>query len=93
MLIILCADDARMAAPNEESINNPVKELQDKGFDLEMEGNFTECLGIRMEHRDDGSACMTQKGLIKKIITTAKMQGCALGSDAEGEPWDQIHWD
>ena len=68
-----------------------------------MEGNFTECLSIGMEHRDDGSVCMTQKGLIKKIIATAKMQGCkpnktpalltALGSDAEGEFWDQNHWD
>ena len=46
---------------------------------------------------------MTQKALIKKIIATAKMQGCepnktpalqaALGSDAEGAPWDQNHWD
>ena len=68
-----------------------------------MEGDFTECLGIGMEHRDDGSVCMTQKGLIKKIIATAKMQGCepnktpapltASGLDAEGKPWDQNHWD
>ena len=68
-----------------------------------MEGDFTKCLGIGTEHRDDGSVCMTQKGLIEKIIATAKMQGCkpnktptlltALGSDAEGEPWDQNHWD
>ena len=65
-------DDARMAAPNKESTNNLVKELQDEGFDLEMEGDFTECLGIRMEHRDNGTVCMTQKGLIKRIIVTAK---------------------
>ena len=50
MLIILCVDDAGIAAPNEESVNKPVKELQDKGFDLEMEGDFTEHLGIRTEH-------------------------------------------
>ena len=68
-----------------------------------MEGDFTECLGIGLEHRDDGTVCMTQKGLIEKIIATAKMQGCnanetpALltvpGLDAEGEPWDQNHSD
>ena len=50
MLIVLCVDDAKMAAPNEGSINKLVKELRDKGFDLEMEGDFTECLGIGMEH-------------------------------------------
>ena len=70
---------------------------------MEMEGDFIEHLGIRMEHRDDKTVFMTQKGLIKKIIATAKMQGCnadetsalltVLGSDAEGEPWDQNHWD
>ena len=103
MLIISCVDGAGMAAPNEEIINKSAKELQDKGFNLEMEGDFTKHLGIGMEHRDDGSVCMTQKGSIKKIIATAKMQGCepnktpapltALGSDAKGEPWDQNHWD
>ena len=46
---------------------------------------------------------MIQRGLIKKIIATAKIQGCkpnetpalltALESDAEGELWDQNQWD
>ena len=68
-----------------------------------MEGDFTKHFGIEMEHRDNGSMCMTQKGLMEKIIATAKMQGCepnktsapltAPGLDAEGESWDQNHWD
>ena len=68
-----------------------------------MEGNFTECLGIRMEHGDNRTICMTQKGPIKKIIATAKKKECkpnktpaltaTLGSDAKGKPWDQNHRD
>ena len=68
-----------------------------------MEGDFTECLGIRMEHGDDRTIHMTQKGLIRKIIATAKMKECktnktpalttALGLDAKGKPWDWNHWD
>ena len=68
-----------------------------------MEGDFTECLGVGTEHREDRTACMTQKGLIEKIIATTKMKECnanktpalltALGSDTEGKPWDQTHWD
>ena len=50
MLIALHVDDARIAAPNEESVNKLVKELRDEGFDLEVEGNFAECLGIGTEH-------------------------------------------
>ena len=102
--MILHANDTGAAAPNKESITNPAKELQDKGFDLEMEGNFTECLGIGMEQRDNRTIWMTQKGSIRKIIATAKMKECnpnetpaqtagALGSDAKGESWDQKHWD
>ena len=73
MLIILHADNAGTAAPDKESVNNLVKKLRDEEFDLKMEGDFTECLRIGMEHRDDGNICMTQKGLIEKIIATAKM--------------------
>ena len=99
MLIILCADDAGMAAPGKESINDPVKELCDEGFNLEMEDDFMEHLGIGMEHRDDGTICVTQKGLIEKIIETTKTTGCkpnsapaqqvASGSDPDRELWDQ----
>ena len=49
MLIVLFVDDARMAAPNKESTNDPVKDLQDKGFNLEMEGDFAECPGVRTD--------------------------------------------
>ena len=38
MPIVLCVDDAGMAAPNEASIDKLVKELCDEGFNLEMEG-------------------------------------------------------
>ena len=43
-----------------------LKLLRNKGFDLEIEGDSTECLGIGMEELDDGARHMTQKGLIKK---------------------------
>ena len=77
MLTILCVNNARKAAPDKESTNNPAKELQNEEFNLEMKGNFTEHLGIRMEHRDDGTIHMTRKGSIEKIIATAKMKECS----------------
>ena len=99
MLTILCADNTGMAAPDEESTVNLVKELWDGGFDLEMEGDFTKCPGIGMEERDSGMICMCQKGPIK----TAEMKECdpsktpapttAPGMDAQGKPCNQKHWD
>ena len=103
MLIIPCVDNAGIAAPDKESINSLARELRDEGFDLEMEGDFMEHLGIGIERRDNRTICMTQKGVIEKITVTAKIKECkpnktpasttALGSDAEGKPWDQNHWD
>ena len=103
MLIILCVDDARTVTPDKESINNLVKEPQDAGCDLEMEGDFAECLGTGMECGDDTTTCMTQKGLIGKIIARVKMKECkpnktpaltaALGLDTKGKHWDQNCWD
>ena len=67
-----------------------------------MEGNFTEHLGVGIEHRDDRTVNMTQKGSIEKIIATPWMKECkpsktpalttAPGLDAESQPWDQNHW-
>ena len=102
MLMILCVDDAGLAAPEEKDIENPVEELRNEGFDLELEGDFSTHLGIGIEENEDGTRWMTQKGLIDRIIEATKMTDCnpnktptltvALGSDKDGEPWDQSQW-
>ena len=102
MLMILYVDDAGIAAPEEKDIENLVEELRNEGFDLEMEGDFSTYLGIGIKESEDGTRCMTQKGLIERIIETTGMTDCnpnktpastvALGSDKEGEPWDQLQW-
>jgi hypothetical protein len=74
--------------------------LKAKGFELIKEGSFSEFLGIKFEEDTlAGSITMTQTGLIKKIITTTKMENCnpnwvpaakeALGIDPEGEPMEE----
>ena len=99
LMMVLYVDDAGIAAPNKEIIHEFVNELREHGFDLEIEGKFSSYLGIGIETFKDGSRHMTQKGLIKKVIQTAKMGNCnpnwtpctqlALGSDPDGEPYDQ----
>ena len=68
LLMILYVDNAGIAAPTREDVENFVKELQSKGFDLEINGEFTEYLGIRIEELPDRSHHMLQQGLIEKII-------------------------
>ena len=69
-------DDAGIAAPEEKDIENPVQELRDEGFDSEMEGDFGTHLGIGIKENEDGTQSMTQKGLIDRIVVTAKMIDC-----------------
>ena len=65
--MIQCVDDTGTAALDKESIINFVEELQGEGFDPEMEGDFAEeCLGIGMQENNNGTICMTQKGLMSR---------------------------
>ena len=99
LIMCLYVDDAGLAAPHRSIIDAFVQELKDLGFDLEIEDDFNSYLGIGIEAFSDGSRCMTQVGLIKKILKTTEMEDCnpnwtpttqaALGSDPEGEPFDQ----
>jgi len=102
LLMVLYVDDAGIAAPKKKDVEDFVEELRNEGFDLEIEGDFTEYLGIGIEECNDGTRHMTQKGLIDKIIKTTKMTECKpnytptaqvpLGSDPEGEVYDQTGW-
>jgi len=102
MLLILYVDDAGIAAPERKHILDFVEELRQMGFDLDIEGEFSSYLGIKIEELPDGSRCMSQPGLIDKIIKTMGMEKCnpnktpatqvALASDPDGKPFDQSMW-
>jgi hypothetical protein len=102
LLMVLYVDDAGLAAPTMEGIHHFVKQLKDMGFDMDIEDNFNEYLGISIDDNQDGTKTMTQKGLIQKTLKAAKMEDCnpnwipahqvALGSDPNGEPHDQSKW-
>ena len=102
LLMVLYVDDAGIAAPRRSLIDDFVQELKDLGFDLDIEDDFSSYLGIGIEEFEDGTRHMTQKGLIKKVIKTTSLEDCnpnwtpatqaALGSDPDGELFDQKDW-
>ena len=93
--MVLYVDNAGIAAPTRKNVKDFVEELQQGGFHLDCEGNFTEYLGTRMEEYKDGTCQMSQKVVIEKIIKTTRMANCtpdwtpttqvALGSNPKGE--------
>ena len=99
IIMVLYVDDAGIAAASKDTILQFVQQLKNLGFDLDIEDDFNSYLGIGIEEFSDGSRHMTQKGLIKKLLMTTGMEECnpnwtpttqaALGSDPDGEPYDQ----
>ena len=102
MILVTYVDDCGLGAKEAHSIDWFVNELRHRGFELEIEGDFTAFLGVAIERLKDGRIHMHQRGLIKKIIAAAKMDDCnpnhipastqGLGSDEDGEPWPQVPW-
>ena len=76
LLMVLYIDDAGIAAPSREIIDDFVQQLRDMDFNLDIEDDFNSYLGIGIEEFPDGTWHMTQKGLIKKILKTAQMENC-----------------
>ena len=99
IVLVQYVDDCGIGAPNQGIIDEFVAKLRAKGFELTQESSFAEFLGIKFEHRPDGSIEMTQKGLIKKILAAAGMSDCnpshipapmnGLGADKDGPPMEE----
>ena len=99
--MVIYVDDGGIGFKYKSDLNQFLEQLRSKGFELTMEGDFSEYLGIKLERRSNGSVEMTQKGLIAKIIQATGLENChpnwtpcsqvCLGSDPTGEnhngPW------
>ena len=101
-LLVTFVDDCGLSVDDEKKIDWFVDELKKRGFELEVEGDFTAFLGVGFEYLSDGRLHMKQTGLIKKILEVAAMQDCnpnatpastaGLGKDKNGEDWPQVPW-
>ena len=77
-LVIVYVDGVGIAAPNHDLIDKFVINLKACGFELTKEGSFSKYLCIKFEENPDNSTIMlTQKGLIKKILSATGMENCS----------------
>ena len=100
LMVLNYCDDQIWLSPDNDLIENYVQQLKDLGYDLTIEddGDIFGFLGISFE-RIGSSICLTQKGLINKVIAYLGMDGASskptpaatdpLGSDKLGEPFDE----
>jgi len=102
MLMVVYVDDILVSAKTKGTITNFVEKLQQMGYDLHYDQDVSAYLGIKVESMSNNRLNMTQSGLIEKVLKAANMLDCkptktpttqiALGSNPEGEPFDQKKW-
>ena len=102
MMIVVYVDDCGISTDDPKKVDILVEQLREKGFDLEIEGDFETFLGVEIEKLDDGKFHLKQTGLISKVLKAAHMTGCTenhvpaaptpLGKDELGEDWPQHPW-
>jgi hypothetical protein len=67
--ILLCyVDDTILIDPSDKEIDNIIKQLQDHKFNVQDEGQIEDFLGVRIQHREDGTIEMSQPHLIEQVL-------------------------
>lgn len=99
IFLVLYVDDTGIAYKNKQVLDEFIQQLREKGFQLTLEGSFTEFLGIQYYKDLQGNIHLTQDGLIKKILETTGLADSKpnkvpcrrepLGIDPDGEPFEE----
>ena len=97
--IIVCyVEDCIIFAKDKRTINTVYNQLKDRKLVFDEEGDVSECIGIKIKHKKDGSMILSQPCLIRKIIEnipgmmdynpreTPSMPSVALAKDLSGKP-------
>ena len=102
MMIVVYVDDCGIATDDPKKIDELVQQLRDRGFDLEIEGDFTTFLGVEIKKLPDNKFELLQTGLINKVLETAGMENSnpnhvpaaatPLGKNELDEDWPQHPW-
>ena len=101
-MIVLYVDNFGITYSNKKDLEKLLQDLTDLGFEFTREGTFTDFLSIKfVKDEVNNTVTLTQKGLIKKLITGTGMQDCnnhnytsalqlSLGTDPDGKPMDEF---
>jgi len=100
-MIVLYVDDLGIAYSNKKDLEKLLQDLTDLGLEFTRKGTFTDFLGIKfVKDEVNNTVTLTQKGLIKKLITATGMHDCnpnytpalqlSLGTDPDREPMDEF---
>ena len=75
MIYVLYTDDSILAGPSEKRIARTIKQMQDGGLELTVEGDLEDFLGVNIDrNRATGEIHMTQPHLIESILQDLRLK-------------------
>jgi len=99
---VVYVDDCGISTNDPKKIDELVQQLRKRGFDLEIEGDFTTFLGVEIKKLPNNKFELLQTGLINKVLEAAGMQdsnpnhvpaaATPLGKNELDEDWPQHPW-
>lgn len=68
-------DDSILAGPNQDEIEQVIKDIKAANLDVTEEGTLEDFLGVNIDRKEDGSIHLTQPHLIDQILKDLKLDG------------------
>ena len=75
VLYALYTDDSILAGPNQDEIDQVIKDIKAANLDITEEGTLEDFLGVNIDQKEDGSIHLTQPHLIDQILKDLKLEG------------------
>jgi len=72
-MYVLYTDDSILAGPNEDEINEIIRDIKAIGLNITEEGDIQDFLGIHIQRMNDGKIKLSQPHLIDQILHDLKM--------------------
>ena len=74
MIYVLYTDDIILAGPREQRIQATIKQMQEVGLQLTIEGNLEDFLGVNIDRTSRGAIHLTQPHLIDSILQDLRLK-------------------
>ena len=68
MIYVLYTNDSILAGPSEQRIQATIKQMQETGLQLTIEGDIEDFLGVNIDRTSRGAIHLTQPHLIDSIL-------------------------
>ena len=72
-LYVLYTDDSILTGPDDEILDETIKDMKKIGLDITVEDNVSEFLGVKITRHDDGTIEFTQPHLIQQILKDLRL--------------------